>query len=358
MKKLLLYSLIVGILSCKKETNPISTYQTTPYEFPKNTGFRKVPQQPDNPVTIEGVTLGKKLFFDTILSQNYTLSCASCHNPENSFSDNKQFSLGVGGVVGTRNAMPLINLAWSKAFFWDGRSSTLQEQALVPVPKEDEMHLPWAEAVQRLNKNPDYKALFKKAFNANNITDDLVVKAIEQYEMTLISYNSPYDKFNRMESTLNESALRGLFIFNSEKGDCFHCHNLSMPELFVRADIFSNNGRFEVSTITDFPDKGLGAITKNPEDYGKFKIPTLRNLAFTAPYMHDGAFATLDEVIEMYNQGPKFSPTLDTIMIVESNRRLEQTGTRALNLTPQEKQDLKNFLLSLSDSSFLKQNRE
>jgi cytochrome c peroxidase len=346
--KYYLYILILFVCaSCRKHEN------TTPYIFPDIVGFRKVPQNQNNPVTVEGVALGKRLFFDSILSKDFTLSCASCHLPSHGFADDSRFSMGVDGAIGSRNAMTLVNLAWYEAFFWDGRSKTLQEQALIPVPKEDEMHLPWDIAVQRIKQDNSYLHLFAKAFNTTNVTKELVAKALEQFQTTLISYNSPYDKFTRFESNLNESATRGLQIFNSEKGDCFHCHQTN--ELFVRPqNIFSNNGIDVALTPNDFIDKGLGAITGNPLENGKFKIPTLRNLAFTAPYMHDGRFQTLEEVIDMYNAGPKSSPSLDTIMITEANKRLERTGIYGLNLSAQDKEDLKNFLLSLSDSTFLR----
>lgn len=350
-RKCIVYSLIIVVLACKKDNTKNIT--TTPYSFPEIYGFRKIPQNPNNLATVEGVALGRKLFFDSILSKDFTLSCASCHLPSNGFADNKKLSLGVDGVLGKRNAMALVNLAWYEAFFWDGRSKTLQEQALVPVPKEDEMHLPWDSAVVRIKKDTSYQRLFKHAFGTPNITKELVAKAIEQFELTLLSYNSPFDKYSRFEANWEPSALRGFQIFNSEKGDCFHCHTTS--ELLVRPNqIFSNNGMIEASSVNDFADKGLGAITGNPMDNGKFKIPTLRNLAFTAPYMHDGRFSTLEEVIEMYNEGPKQSPTLDPIMIVEANKRLQKTGVYGLNLSTQDKIDLKNFLLSLSDSSILK----
>lgn len=343
-------ALVAGV-SCQEDGGE-PAFQTTPYTFPVISNFRSVPADPANPVTVEGVELGRKLFFDPILSLDSSLACAGCHIPENGFSDPRKFSMGVDGLFGTRQSMALANLAWSSQFFWDGRANSLREQALLPVPNEVEMHLPWEVAVPRLQSHPEYVALFEKAFNTKTVTKENVTAAIEQFEKTLISYNSPYDKYIRGEANLTLSEQRGLVIFNTEKGDCFHCH--TTPELFVHpTKIFSNNGLDEAATPNDFADIGFGETTGKPLDNGKFKIPSLRNLAFTAPYMHDGRFQTLDEVIESYNQGPKLSPSLDSILIVKAQYRLDNYGHWGLNLTSQEKEDLKNFLLSLSDTTFL-----
>lgn len=339
---------VLLVIACSK--NAEHPPATTPYKFPKIQGFRDVPVDADNPETYEGIALGKKLFFDSILSKNNKLSCADCHMQKNAFSDNVPFSKGVDGTNGTRNAMSLVNLAYYKKYFWDGRSSTLREQALIPVPQPNEMHLPWSEAEAKLQASPAYVELFWKAFGTKTITKELVAKALEQFEKTLLSYNSPLDKYNRGDAPLPFDAMEGMKVFlDPDKGDCFHCHQT--PELFIANDpnkIFSNNG---MDTV--FTDLGLGAITGKASDNGRFKIPTLRNLAFTAPYMHDGRFATLDEVIDMYDRGPQMSATIDTIMIVEANKRFAKFNRRNLALSPQDKAYLKAFLLSLSDSSYL-----
>jgi cytochrome c peroxidase len=345
-------ALIAFLFACKKDQEGQGAVNTTPYNFPVPANFRAPEVDPENPLTREGVALGHRLFFEKQLSKDGTLSCAGCHRPENAFSDPRRFSLGVDGTPSKRQAMSLLNLAWSDQFFWDGRSATLREQALLPVPDPTEMHLPWAEAVARLRSSPTYPELFKNAFGTTQITKELVAKALEQYQKALVSYNSPYDKFIRGEGTLSPAAMRGMQMFNDEKADCFHCH--STPELLVHpAQIFSNNGLDLVDNINGFRDKGLGGFTGIPGDHGKFKVPSLRNLTMTAPYMHDGRFQTLDEVIDFYNEGPKTSPTLDPIMIAEANRRLLQFGRWGLGLTPQEKEDLKAFLIALTDSSIL-----
>lgn len=354
MRKLAVFSILALIIlwACKKEVD--DSYITTPYPIPVITNFRAFPEDISNPLTEEGVSLGHKLFFDPILSLDNTLACAGCHQPNHGFSDPRRVSLGVGGSLGKRQAMPIMNMAWHTRFFWDGRDSSLQNQALRPVPDTSEMHLPWEQALHRLNNSSKYKILFKSAFNVQKITQLEVVKALEQYEKALIVFNSPFDKYQRKEASLSESALRGMQIFNTEKGDCFHCHTTQPSETFVTpTKIFANNGLDEYENAEDFPDKGLGATTGILADFGKFKIPSLRNLTFTAPYMHDGRFATLDEVINNYDLGPKQSPSLEPIMLADANKRVLLYGRYGLGLTAQDKEDLKAFLLSMTDSSVL-----
>jgi len=346
------FAIVFIVTSCKKEgQKPPETERYPLPDLPAH--FRAIPLDPTNLPTKQGVALGRKLFHDKILSGDFSQSCASCHNPELSFNDNKSFSLGIDGIPGRRNAMTLVNLPWYTSFFWDGRAANLPEQAIEPVPNPIEMHLPWEEAVARLKGHPEYPDLFYAAFGTKDITKELTAKAIAQFETILLSFNSPFDRYMSGDSSaLNESARRGRQIFLTERGDCFHCHVTS--ELFIHPSrAFGNNGLDEIDFPDDFADLGRGEVTGLDNDKGKFKIPTLRNLAFTAPYMHDGRFATLEEVIDFYDQGPKISPSLDSIMITESNRRLIDLGHYGLNLSTQDKQDLKNFLLSLSDTSFV-----
>jgi cytochrome c peroxidase len=326
-----------------------------PYEFPDILNFSDMPTDPENPVTKVGVALGKKLFFDPILSANNTVSCGTCHDPSKSFASSFAVTPGVDGALGRRNAPALINLAWYKAFNWDGKETKVRNQNVHPVPSVVEMALPWATAIERLQNETAYVRAFAEAFPDEVISTETITKAMEQFQMTLISYNSPFDKYVREEAPLSTAALRGFEIFRTEKGDCFHCHSESnSPELFVTTRlIFTNNGLDTVATLMDFTDFGRGDITDDSTDNGKFKIPTLRNLAYTAPYMHDGRFNTLDEVIEMYNKGVAPSPNVDPLFLADAEKRLEELGHWGLNLTAQEKSDLKAFLLSLSDEEFI-----
>ncbi len=296
----------------------------------------------NNPQTVEGIALGRKLFYDPILSANNTLACANCHSPENAFTDSNQFSEGIDGVQGTRNSMPLFNLAWNydEKFFWDGRTFSIENQALEPVRDPIEMHNKWPSAMTDLQNHSQYPELFKNAFGTSKIDSTLVTKAIAQFVRTLISGNSRFDKHLRGEITLSSSELNGFNIFMAEdKGDCFHCHGNANNPLWTD-NIFHNNG-----LDATFTDLGLGAITGDPADNGKFKSPSLRNLKFTAPYMHDGRFETLDEVINHYSEGLTNSPTIDPLMKAINNNGVQ--------LSDNEKIDLKAFLLSLSDDEFV-----
>ena len=341
------------LISCSDE--PTVTKELEPYVFPTINHFSAMPDNPENPATKQGVALGRKLFFDPILSKDFTVSCGTCHEPSKSFSSSFAVTPGVEGGLSKRNAMTLLNLAWYKAFNWDGKEETIRAQNVHPVADPVEMALPWDSAIARLKNNTEYVIDFEEAFPEEEISQSTVTKALEQFQMTLISYNSPFDKFIREEAQLPPAAIRGFEIFRTEKGDCFHCHSESnSPELFATTRlIFTNNGMDTVATLNDFVDKGLGEISGNLQDNGKFKIPTLRNLAFTAPYMHDGRFNTLDEVIDMYNRGPAPSPNVDEAMLADAEKRLEELGHWGLNLTEQEKSDLKAFLLSLSDEEFI-----
>lgn len=296
----------------------------------------------DNPQTSEGIALGKRLFFDKILSSNGTQACASCHSPQNAFTDNTPTSIGIDGIFGTRNSMPLFNLAWNynERFNWDGIALSLERQAEEPVENPIELHSNWDAVVERLQNHTEYPELFRLAFKTSTITKNLTTKAIAQFERTLISANSKFDKYSLGQTTLTPQELNGLDVFlREDKGDCFHCHGNPNNPLWTNNN-FHNNGLDQT-----FTDLGLGAVTGDPNDNGKFKSPSLRNLAYTAPYMHDGRFATLDDVINHYSEGLQNSPTIDPLM-----KQIDQGGVQ---LSTQDKADLKTFLLSLSDPSFI-----
>ena len=296
----------------------------------------------NNPLTEEGVALGKKLFFDKILSGDNSQACASCHNPQNSFTDLQKFSEGINGSLGSRNSMPLFNLAWNfdERFAWDGKELSLERQALEPVKNPIEMHSNWIIVAQKLQSNFEYPSLFLQAFGDSKIDSVLITRAIAQFERTIISGKSKFDKFLIGEATLNIQEENGFNIFMDEtKGDCFHCHGSNNNPLWTD-NKFHNNGLDQV-----FTDLGLGAVTGDTNDNGKFKSPSIRNLAFTAPYMHDGRFTTLDEVINHYSEGLKQSNTIDPLM-----KKVNQGGVQ---LSTQEKADLKAFLFSLTDYDFI-----
>ncbi|MCC5918212.1 MAG: cytochrome-c peroxidase [Cryomorphaceae bacterium] len=316
-------------------------------ESPQGFG-RMVAIPPDNPTTAEGVELGRHLFYEKKLSRDNTISCGCCHKQEGAFSDpGVQFSVGVDGKTGDMNSMAIINMMWQDFFFWDGRSHSLEHQAFFPVIDENEMDETWERVEDKLSATSLYPPMFKDAFGDDEITQERITKAIAQFERTLISGNSKYDKAklrNPKQATFTDLEENGFFLFEeSERGDCFHCHGADFSgHTFAAygAFQFSNNG---LDLYADM-NPGRYAVTGDPMDYGKFKVPTLRNVAVTFPYMHDGRFNTLREVIEHYNEGGKPSATIDPNM--------KHVGV-GLNLTQYEKESLEAFLETLTDPDFI-----
>lgn len=290
----------------------------------------------EDPISKE--TLGSLLFFDPILSKDRTVSCASCHRPEYAFADTSAVSIGVGGKKGERNTPSAMNLLLDTSFFWDGRAKTLEEQALAPIANPKEMNLPIDEAIKRLKGSKKYRRYFQIAFKSEPTAAHLA-KAIASFERTLETSDSPFDnwKFYDDSIAVSEEVKRGFTVFN-EKGKCVKCH---FGADFTTHE-FRNIGLFDAKQIND---SGRSAVTGNAYDIGKFKTPGLRNVAVTAPYMHNGIFKTLKEVIDFYDETERFVPNpfnKDTILI------------SPLGLTPQEKNDLEAFLLSLTDKRFSK----
>lgn len=329
--------------------NPSAYTLPTPYFFPA----MEIPS--NNPLTKEGVELGRRLFYDPILSADSTQSCSSCHFQEHAFSDVSALSVGIDGNVGTRNSMALINLGYNtNGFFWDGRATSLEQQALEPVENPVEMHDTWENVETKLRRDTTYQDYFRQAFGisyASEINKDLATKALSQFMRTLISYRSKFDKargvapYVGIRPVLTDAEERGRLLFaRSDDGfgdpQCSHCHN---TELFTN-NSYRNNGLEGVTDVNDFLDLGLGGITGINGDKGKFRIPTLRNIELTAPYMHDGRFASLEEVLDHYNEHFQNSPTLDANLGVKLS-----TG---LGLSAQDKADIISFLKTLTDTDF------
>lgn len=343
-----IFSLLILFLltACRKDK---IGFEATPYKLDIPNHFPAMPIPNDNPLTVEGVELGRYLFYEKRLSGDNSMNCASCHLAQFSFSDPNQFSKGIDGISGNRQSMALINLGWENFFFWDGRKSTLEDQILEPVPNPIEMHQSWKDAAEKLNADVLYRNRFFKAFNEEGIDSIKVAKALAQFIRTMISSESKFDVMYKFEnkiplnnsektilSTVDNEEWAGYDLFKSLNGaDCFHCHNGPL----MRVKKFSNNG-----LDATFSDLGRGGVTGNQNDYGKFKVPTLRNIALTAPYMHDGRFATLDEVIEHYSSGVKHSNTIDPL--------IEFASQGGVQLDVQEKYLLKKFLLTLTDYNF------
>ena len=341
--------LIIGFLlalsACKKDkTLPQGpVYDPTPYTF--NILGPSLP----NVTTIEGMTveavrLGQHLFYDPILSADSTLSCSGCHIPELAFTDALTFSVGIDGIAGTRQSMPIFNMVYNDALmFWDGRANSLEEQALLPIQDPIEMHEMLPNVLAKLSRHPLYPDMFFEAYGVDEITPDLIADAIAQFERSIISQNSLYDKAKRGEAFLPDEAADGEALFASlTGGDCFHCHTL---DGVFTDNTFRSNGIDSFVRYIDFPDPGLGAITGDTADYGKFKVPTLRNIALTPPYMHDGRFETLDEVLDFYSEGVHDTPFTDPL--------IEFAYQGGVQLTEEEKDQIIAFLHTLTDTTFM-----
>ena len=328
------FSLIV-LQACKPE--PDGPPGLTPYKLEIPSGLPAMDIPADNPLTEEGVALGRRLFYDSILSGNNTMSCGSCHKQQFAFTDSTlQFSIGIDGLPGTRNTMSLANLGYQRKFFWDGGAADMESQVIGPIQNPVEMHQSLPGMVQKLNTHKDYPALFQRVFGSATVTTPMVMKAIAQFERTLISGNSKWDKYKRGTASLTTEEARGKDIFEAEdKGDCTHCHTLGST--FSDFE-FRNTGLDSIPV-----DAGRAMITFLATDSGKFKTPSLRNIALTSPYMHDGRFKTLEECIDHYNTGFHYTTYLD------GNIRRLQKG----RLSAQDKADLIAFLHTLTDHEFI-----
>lgn len=339
------------VVSCQTQQatdptpNPVPTqpggvvYQATPVTIRQPTNFPAMAYQlSQNPPTVEGVALGKTLFYDPQLSRDTTISCGFCHQQFAGFGHSDHaLSHGIGGKFGTRNVPGLQNLGWDREFFWDGGVTSLDELPLSPIKNPVEMDMVFADALNRVQKNPTYPALFKAAFGSDTVTTARFLKAISQFLLTLVSADSRYDKYVRKESggDLTSDELAGLALFQQK---CTACH---ATDLFTDKN-YRNNG---LPMSDGIKDQGRYTITLNEADRLKFKVPSLRNVEKTFPYMHDGRFTTLEQVIDHYRNGVKDSPTLDPV--------LKQNGSVGISLTDTEKGQVVAFLKTLTDDTFI-----
>lgn len=341
---LYLSALLVVTSSCKKEGVTLADQPPHAIKLEVPTNFPRFTDDPDNPLTEEGIELGRILFYDTRLSGNNQLSCASCHQQKLAFSDGVSLNnIGVSGVKLPRHSPALINLAWvTNGLFWDGGSTNLESQAFAPITNSDEMQQNLTELEVELKQVPDYVKRFKQAFNSE-IKSANIVKALAQFQKTLVSGNSKYDQYIRKESGIKFSPqeLNGLVLVQTK---CRSCH---AGELFTD-NSYHNNGMDNDFSNTDHEllYQGRSRVTFNPLDLGKFKTPTLRNVMLTAPYMHDGRFKTIYEVLAHYHTGIKDGPTTD-ILLRQAN------GKTGIPLSTIEKGDIIAFLNTLTDNTFI-----
>ncbi|HMR89213.1 MAG TPA: cytochrome c peroxidase [Saprospiraceae bacterium] len=282
------------------------------------------------------VELGKILFFDPILSKDSTVSCSSCHKPDLAFADSLAISPGIDNRIGRRNAPSIMNMASRSEFFYDGRAKDLVDQIHFPIEDNLEMDAKMSEVVERLKKHPKYPFWFKKIYNEVPTENNLAL-AIASFEESLKTSDTEFDAWmNDLPNKMSDAAIRGRKLFLSDRAKCFDCH--FSPDF--TGDEFKNIGLYDEKK---YKDKGRYEVTKNQNDLGKFKVPGLRNVAVTAPYMHDGSFATLRDVIEYYS---------DPYQFVSKPINMDTTLLKPINFTTQEKEDLEAFLLSLTDRRF------
>lgn len=323
-------SLVLLLNSCRSDDSPL-LYNPVTYEL----DLDDLPQAvlpADNPLTEAGVELGKMLFHDRRLSLDGSVSCASCHRQEDGFSDPRRFSRGIEGRRGTRQSMPIFNMALhNNGFFWDGRATTLREQALMPIEDPLEMGETLERVVAKLQDDGRYRDQFFRAFGEEGIDSDKMGLALEQFMFSIVSINSKYDQVQRGEASFTDAEERGRLVF--VQSGCDHCHS---------GTNFENNQYLNNGLDASFEDEGRARVTNNPADAGKFKVPSLRNVALTAPYMHDGRFRTLEDVVEHYSSGIVSSSTLAPSLA----NHAQQGG---LQLSNQQKEDLIDFLRALTD---------
>jgi cytochrome c peroxidase len=301
---------------------------TYPLEIP--TGFPQMPIPTDNYLTVDRVALGKKLFFDPILSRDGSVSCGSCHWQEHAFADTAVFSRGIEGRTGFRNAPTLFNLAWHPYFFMDGGVPTLELQVLAPLDNHAELDMDLLELMARLQQHPQYPSLFRKAYGRDPDPFGLT-RAIAAYERTLVSGNSPYDQYTSNPNALNDSQIRGMELFFGDQLHCASCHS---------GFDFTDYGFYNIGLPVTTADSGRMRVTLNELDRGAYKTPSLRNVAVSAPYMHDGSLNSLEVVIDFLASGGAHYPNQHPL-------------TQGFTISNQEKADLIAFLNSLTDTDFL-----
>jgi cytochrome c peroxidase len=300
-------------------------------------GLPPIPIPPDNPPTASSIALGRRLFYDTRLSKDNSLSCASCHHPQYGFTDTRELSTGVGGTIGLRHAPTLVNVAYSPALFWDGRAKSLEEQVGSPIANTLEMNQTHQASVEKLEGDPSYKFMFRNAFGTDDITMERVENALASFERTILSGNSPFDRYEyqHKKDALSPVQIRGLAVFKDpSKGNCAACHTIGSSYALFTDGEFHNTGE-GVGDNEEFSDLGRFAVTKLDADRGEFKTPTLRNVAMTGPYMHDGKLKTLKDVVDFYAGRGNSNPYLD--------KRIS-----SIELSGQDRSDLVEFMKSLT----------
>jgi len=343
--------------SCRGAVDRDARAPTPLEDFSAPFVFGKFEVPPDNPLTRESVELGRRLFYDRRLSGTNTVSCSTCHLQRLAFTDGRPTAVGVTGKPLAFNSMSLANLMWGpRHFFWNGRASSLEDQALVPIQHPDEMAQDLGELVEELAADETYRELFDVAYA--EISPATIAAGLASFQRTLVSSNSRYDRFLRGESALsdNEELGRKLFMAHpdvkaSRRGaNCIDCHSQFLTSGFsTRFDGFANNGLDTEENLA----AGLQEVTGRPEHRGMFKVPTLRNISLTAPYMHDGRFNTLEEVLNHYDHGISTSSTLSPLIMEADNLHKDSQDRISLSLNDEERAAVIAFLHTLTDEEFV-----
>ncbi|MCC9138314.1 cytochrome-c peroxidase [Pontibacter silvestris] len=357
LRNLILFVVAGFVLACSSEKDaepkvesatPVPYQLEIPAVFPQN---YTIPA--DNPMIEEGVELGRYLFYEKMLSGNNTMSCGSCHQQDKAFTDGKALAVGIDGIAHKRSTMSLGNVLWATQLNWDGSALSLEQQARGPIENQDELHENLAGAAQELQATALYPPMFQKAFGTSTITEEDILKALAQFVRTLVSSHSRYDRYLQGKEELTPEELEGMQLFMTHPepsiglrgGNCGDCHGGTLTSM----NTFHNNGLDET-----FTDNGLGDVTGNPVHNGLFKAPSLRNIALTAPYMHDGRFQSLEDVLDHYNDHLKYnSPNLDPLIIEASN----EVNGKTLLITQEEKRKIIAFLHTLTDATFITDER-
>jgi cytochrome c peroxidase len=330
-----LWASLAPICGCNASASAKPVGPEAPISVPL--GLPPLPIPPGNPPTANSIALGHKLFYDTRLSKDDSLSCSSCHRPQSGFTDGRERSIGVGGTTGLRHAPTLENAAYSPVLFWDGRAKSLEAQVDFPIANPLEMNQTHEASLAKLKGDPSYKAMFRSAFGSDDITIERIENALASFERTILAGNSPFDQYayGGKKDALSPAQIRGLAVFkNPNKGNCGACHTIGPGFALFTDGEFHNTGE-GVGDNGDFSDLGRFQVTYADADRGAFKTPTLRNVAMTGPYMHDGKLKSLKDVVDFYAGGGNSNPYLDKRM-------------STIHLSGQDRSDLVEFMKSLT----------
>lgn len=330
------FLVLAALVGCTRRQMPARPIGS-PVAIEAPRGLPPVPIPPNNPPTVRTIALGRQLFYDGRLSQGNAVSCATCHDPARAFSDPRPRSLGASGKFGTRNAPTVLNAAYFTTQFWDGRAPSLEEQALGPMANPIEMNQAHDISVKKIAADPFYRREFEEAFGSGPVTIEKITMALASFERTLLSGDSPFDRYEYggYKNAMSAAAIRGLSVFRDKnKGNCATCHTIGEKYALFSDNKFHNLG-VGLNAEGEVVDQGRYIATQLASDRGSFRTPTLRDIALTAPYMHDGSEKTLKEVVDFYVGGGSSNPYLDKEI-------------KPLDLTGQERSDLVAFLESLT----------